>query len=641
MNKTYGILFIIIFYCLRTAPLYSQTIFRGSVREIRNGVKNIPRDSLNVNLEINDASHFYETVRQGEFKFSLDKKIYDNDRLRLTIDSTLYKQTNYLAPHLWKELNNYNSRIVIHIQKKISIPISRANYKKSKATHPPEFTFIYAPKLEVNINVNGMQNIASVSSKIEIEDVNAVDQIFLTNFKRITENIKSIISKSNFKKGVYNLSSLDELFEQFQVVLDSFNVLEEITQQYITYLKENNRSLSKRLDSLGSKISATAFWGDKINDTRLLIEDSALKYSVTDDGEILYNGRSFAEIGYNDIIFPPKEGISRTYNTLTKKYSFINSKARKLITRKQFDYAEDFNDSLALISNKSKYDFIDHSGTLAFHPDAPGYEDYDLNYLNAISFRNNRALVRDTTGIWYFINTKNKRTSRDIEKINYLEKGISDARWDINTNYIWIKYDYYVNQERNFFINTKGKRVSKIYHNVIGFNDSLVCIVSEDNRWMIINNIMKNLLRRISYSLDSIHAINNYLFAIRKTGGKNWGIISCSPTPSGQSNRDIGIIDDDFKYSAIRPTVDNSMIVINTIDRYGVIRILANEAEIEQNKGEISQVIYNKFDEIIFDERTNQYEVSLRSMSWIVNSNGKVDVIHSQSSIEEYKKYNR
>ncbi|HLG35305.1 MAG TPA: WG repeat-containing protein [Bacteroidia bacterium] len=643
MNRKYRVLFItIIFYFLFETPLLSQTIIQGSVTEILKNVEITPSDIININIEINGTIHYYTIIKQGEFKFTTKEKVSDDDQVLLSVQSKIYVQVDYYNSHFWRELKN--QRIVIHLKKNISIPVTIAHYKKPASGYPPQFNFNYSPNIEININIQGVQSIVNGINKIELQKSNPIEQNFSMDSKRIADNIKNSISEDEFGQNINNTVSLIELFDKHRMILDSLNALKDLLAQYDKYLQENNRKFSKRLDSLESIINSVAFWGEKINNTEPLIKDSLIKYHVSEEGKMTYSGKSLIEAGYEDIIFPPKEGISRYYKNDTKKYGFINVKTKESISSEQYDYAEDFNDGLALISNKSKYDFIDHSGRLAFHSNAPGHYDYDLNFLKAISFKSGRALVYDMDSSWYFIDTINEKVSREIEKINFVPKEISDARWDININYVWIKYGYYSNTERNFLINKSGKRVSKLYHNIIGFNDSLVCIVNEDYRWTIIDSTMTDLLRYMPYPLDSIFQINDYLFSIRKFGNKNLGIISCvtkieSDIKTGA--RPFGIIDADFKYSHIIPAFDNIAIVEDTLGRYGVIKILTSKKEIDKNQREnILRIIQNRFDSITLDERTNQFHVMIDNLSWVVNSNGTIDDDHSESSTEKYKKFN-
>lgn len=269
-----------------------------------------------------------------------------------------------------------------------------------------------------------------------------------SNFYQPTE----ILNQINFK-----LNKILTKFNSVEKSLDSLKVekLDTNKKSFLELIGIYRKEIISKSTIIDSLMSSLKQKDKDLEAAKDLISQSE---AVNESSKYLATTISTVKVqsGYRKIYSFKKSDIENNNNIISvyyldedkptavvkkfNRYGFIN-RSGFLIIGFKYEYAENFENNLALVVQGGKYGFISTNDKLVI----------PLEFDYALSFRGNRALVVKN-GKWFFINKKGNKTSSvrtfkngKIESIRYLNyKNRICIHYSDNTEYLASKNGKYI-----------------------------------------------------------------------------------------------------------------------------------------------------------------------------------------------------
>ena len=242
-----------------------------------------------------------------------------------------------------------------------------------------------------------------------------------------------------------------------------------------------------------------------------------------------------------DNVWQPKEGLARAKKD--GKYGYIDDNG-KVIIPFEYEYAEDFNEGLAIVWKGYKLLVDDYFK--CGYIDKTGKEVISIKYDNAEKFKNGIAKVTENRESFFINKMGEKIISFKYDKLSPFKEGLAAAEKDGKWGYIDkagkviipFQYDYAsefngdlaivaIGEEyhfrKYFYINKAGNDVTEInrYEYLGPFRDNLALVQSKENwKYGYIDKTGKEV---ISTKYDNASHFGEGLAAVKKNG--KWGYI--------------------------------------------------------------------------------------------------------------------
>jgi hypothetical protein len=353
-----------------------------------------------------------------------------------------------------------------------------------------------------------------------------------SNYYQPTELLNQIDVK--ISKIIKMFMPIDKRFDSVEKSLSAIRVDEfnKFKNPFLSQIKEYDILISKKNVIIDSLIASSKEKDKNLIEAKDLISQSQ---AVNNSSKVLLETDTLIKIEQdNHIVYGfDKSDIANNKNLITvfyrgendsiilvrkfNRYGFINRSGNLIISFK-YEFAENFQNDLALVVQAGKYGFVDKNDILKI----------PFEYDFALSFKNGRALVSKDNK-WFLINTNGK----NVGKIRLLYKDMTfiSARYLENKNRICLKSkesERY--QESEYLVNRKGNYIAHLvfprkfilfeiesFRQIKEINSSTNYKVQEyDNSFKVVNKRLKAIPNTYSYSADFTFDSNNHAIVYDK-----------------------------------------------------------------------------------------------------------------------------
>jgi len=346
---------------------------------------------------------------------------------------------------------------------------------------------------------------------------------------QIQYQVSKILNKIIFLgKNMDSLKMDDEIrfqkpfLEQLKEDSISNSLNKLIIDSLLTTIKNKDEDLAKAKDLIAQSEAVN-------RSAKILVETTSL-IKVEQDNRNVYSFKESDIRNNQNLISVFYTDDNRTTAVVRKfnRYGFINHSGNLIINYK-YEYAENFENKLALVVRGGKYGYIDSKDEIKI----------PFKYDFALSFRKGKALVSENNK-WFFINKHGKRV-RTI-KINKDSK-IESVRYLVNKSRICVhcsKPGYY---DYEFLLNRNGRNVWYLifprhfylfdfgsFYKIFEINSATNYVVQDfDKGYRLVNNRLKPISNSNRYDIkpnfdknkfaivkdkiisDSTHSKNSYV----------------------------------------------------------------------------------------------------------------------------------